>query len=105
MDLAQENTAIATSSSPEQETSLMAFLLKLVGWVSLVAGVIGFVVFLPGEPEYGYSWKAGAYIPAISCLAAGIFQGLVFGALGTIISYLEQISKNGKASSGSAAGA
>lgn len=78
---------------------MMAFLLKLAGWVSLIAGGIGFAVFLPGEPEYGYSWKVGAYIPAISCLAGGIFQGLLFGALGTIISYLEKMSQRGQRTS------
>jgi len=68
-------------------------LLQTAGWISLIAGIIGFFALLPGEPGYGYSWKAAAFIPAISCVAAGIFQGLLFGALSAIISCLEKISR------------
>lgn len=48
---------------------------------------------MPGEPVYGNSWPAAAYFPAIAFLTAGIVQGLVFGALAMIISYLKSLSR------------
>ena len=93
MDSALADFSHTPLSSPSAETSMMPILLQSAGWISLVAGVIGFFVFFPGEAEYGYSWKAAAYIPAVSSLVAGILQALLLGALGTIIGYLETISK------------
>ena len=82
-----------TASSPVADEPMMPMLLQTAAWISLIAGIVGFFALLPGEPEYGYSWKGAAFIPAISCIAAGIFEGLLFGALGVIIGYLDKISR------------
>lgn len=81
-----------TKSHEKRPERIMGFVLKLCAWISLLGGVITFFAFLPGEAEPGYSWKIGAYIPALAFLSAGMFQALILGALGTIIDYLASIA-------------
>jgi len=93
MDSALADSSLTTPAPTEADTSIMPMLLQTAAWISLIAGVVGFFAFFPGEAGEGYSWKAGAYIPAVFSFAGGVLQALLLGALGTIISYLEKMSK------------
>ena len=86
--------AITNDKAEEEEKKhdTIAEILKILGWLNIIGGIVLFFILLPGRPEAGYRWLFPKYIPAITWLFSGLISGVVFFALARIIDYSKQAS-------------
>lgn len=68
--------------------------LKVLSAVSVLGGFVMCVIFWPGDPGEGYSWKFAAYIPSSIGLSSGVTSAAIFYSLASVIMFLRQIEIN-----------
>ncbi len=66
----------------------------IIAGITLIGGILFSIGLWPGEAEYGYSWKAIAYMSSVATFAASIVQFVLLCGLAKIIIYLGQIEIN-----------
>jgi len=59
-------------------TPTIAFVLALIGVLSIIGGIILCVTLWPEDPGRGYSWTSVAYIPALTWLSSGLIVDVAF---------------------------
>ena len=79
------------SPSGEGATPELVVVLRVLGGLEMLGGFIACVTFWPGTPEYGYEWKAAAYVLSLAWLTAGVVSGLLFISVGEVIRYLRDM--------------
>ena len=80
-------------AAADMEPGLTTVFHMLAG-LQMLGGVVLSYVLWPGDPDTGYTWKAVAYVPALTWFTTGIVSGFVFWAIGDGLRYLWAIRRS-----------
>ena len=81
-------------AKPFPPTPFLAGVLWVLGALEILAGLALAIALEPGVPEKGYTWRAIAYVPALTWLATGVISGLLSWSLALGLTYLKGIYLN-----------
>lgn len=82
------------NQQPESDMPFMAGVFVLLAVISLLGGLVLSSKFWPGDPGYGREWATIAYGWSIVWMVAGVVQAALFGAIASILTYLNRIAIN-----------
>lgn len=84
----------SSANKPIVSSNRLVGLFNTLMVLSLLGGLLLCVIFWPGDPGRGYSWKIAAYVPSIAWLMASIVEAAIFATFSNVLFMLNQIEIN-----------
>lgn len=95
---------MTTHTTKASGAPVLSIVFYILAGLSVLGAIVLAIFFHPGEPDYGYKWKAHMYVPMIVALTAGIMQAALLAAIGSALRYLQLIVQNTKPREGNTDG-